>query len=150
MARLTVFAEDARLLSETADAAEIGSALAPAGATLRSWDVIDVTGLAPDQVLAAYRAQVGRLSDDEVRYFAAGSGVFYLHAGAAVYAVLCQPGDLLSVPKGIAHWFDMGAHPDFTVIRFFREPQGWVGDFTGNPIAERIPGYDAITCVTRT
>ncbi len=83
-------------------------------------------------------------ADDEVRFFAAGSGIFYLHLDDDVYAVLGEQGDLLSVPKGTTHWFDMGTQPNFTAVRFFRDENGWVGDFTGNPIAERIPDFDTI------
>lgn len=82
--------------------------------------------------------------DDEVRFFVDGSGIFYLHAGGKVHAVLCEAGDLLSVPKNTTHWFDMGTEPDFTAIRFFHDDDGWVGDFTGDPIASRIPDFDTI------
>ncbi|MFO7250890.1 MAG: cupin [Actinomycetes bacterium] len=82
--------------------------------------------------------------DDEVRFFVAGSGVFYLHVDGKVHAVLCEAGDLLSVPQGTTHWFDMGTEPDFTAIRFFHDEEGWVGNFTGDSIAERIPDFDAI------
>ncbi|GIH23860.1 acireductone dioxygenase [Acrocarpospora phusangensis] len=83
--------------------------------------------------------------DDEVRFFVAGSGIFYLHVDGKVHAVLCEPGDLLSVPARTTHWFDMGTRPDFTAIRFFHDDDGWVGDFTGDPVAARIPDYDTIT-----
>ncbi len=82
--------------------------------------------------------------DDEVRFFVSGSGIFYLHVDGKVYAVLCEAGDLLSVPRNTTHWFDMGTRPDFTAIRFFHDDDGWVGAFTGNPVAERIPDYDTI------
>ena len=88
-------------------------------------------------------------ADDEVRFFAAGSGIFYLHIDGAVYAVLGERGDLLSVPKGTTHWFDMGTRPDFTAVRFFRDEEGWVGEFTGDPIAERIPDFDTIVAARR-
>ncbi|WP_214321187.1 1,2-dihydroxy-3-keto-5-methylthiopentene dioxygenase [Nonomuraea sediminis] len=83
--------------------------------------------------------------DDEVRFFVAGSGIFYLHVNGKVHAVLCEPGDLLSVPKNTTHWFDMGTRPDFTAIRFFHDDDGWIGAFTGDAIAQRIPDYDTIT-----
>ncbi|GII26866.1 1,2-dihydroxy-3-keto-5-methylthiopentene dioxygenase [Planotetraspora mira] len=82
--------------------------------------------------------------DDEVRFFVGGSGIFYLRAAGRVHAVLCEAGDLLNVPKNTTHWFDMGTAPDFTAIRFFHDDDGWVGNFTGDPIAARIPDYDAI------
>lgn len=81
-------------------------------------------------------------ADDEIRFFAAGSGVFYLHVGSRVQAVRCEAGDLISVPKGTTHWFDMGVDPDFAAVRFFRAPDGWVGAFTGSDIATRIPDFD--------
>ncbi|BBC92170.1 acireductone dioxygenase [Streptomyces griseofuscus] len=85
-----------------------------------------------------------RHSEDEVRFFAHGRGMFTLHLDARVFAVVCEAGDLLSVPAGTRHWFDMGETPDFAAIRFFQEEDGWVGDFTGTPIAGRFPRLDDI------
>ncbi|WP_221351386.1 1,2-dihydroxy-3-keto-5-methylthiopentene dioxygenase [Streptomyces beigongshangae] len=82
--------------------------------------------------------------DDEVRFFVAGSGIFYLHVGGEVHAVLCERGDLLGVPRGTTHWFDMGTSPAFTAIRFFHEEDGWIGSFTGSTIAGRFPDYDTL------
>lgn len=82
--------------------------------------------------------------DDEVRFFVAGSGIFYLHVHGEVHAVLCEQGDLLGVPKGTTHWFDMGVRPSFTAIRFFHEEDGWIGNFTGNTISSRFPDFDTI------
>lgn len=80
-----------------------------------------------------------RHSEDEVRFFVAGSGLFSLHIGERVYEVLCQQGDLISVPANTAHWFDMGPNPFFIAIRLFNNPQGWVANFTGSDIASRFP-----------
>ncbi|SCK09622.1 acireductone dioxygenase apoprotein [Streptomyces sp. WMMB 714] len=85
-----------------------------------------------------------RHDEDEVRFFAHGTGCFYLHIGARVYATVCTAGDLLSVPAGTRHWFDMGPRPEFTAIRFFEKDDGWVGDFTGDPIGQRFPRLDAL------
>ncbi|MCP3804668.1 cupin [Allokutzneria sp. A3M-2-11 16] len=82
--------------------------------------------------------------DDEDRFFARGSGVFYLHVGGRVYAVLCEAGDLLSVPANTTHWFDMGTRPDYVSVRFFHDDDGWVGNFTGSTIAELFPDYDTL------
>ena len=78
-------------------------------------------------------------ADDEVRFFVAGSGLFTLHAAGRVYAVLCEQDDLISVPAGLPHWFDMGSAPAFTCIRLFNDPAGWVARFTGDEIAARFP-----------
>ncbi|MBI3560951.1 MAG: cupin [Gammaproteobacteria bacterium] len=81
-------------------------------------------------------------ADFEVRFFVDGSGLFYLHIKDKVYMVLCEKGDLISVPANTTHWFDMGAKPYFKCIRFFTTPEGWVGSFTGNDIATKFPSYD--------
>lgn len=115
--------------------------------------LVDVAQLHPSedeswpQTAAAARAKFlneHRHEDDEDRFFAAGSGIFYLHMQGKVHAVLCEAGDLLSVPANTTHWFDMGTRPDFTAIRFFHDEDGWVGDFTGDDISSRFPTYDQI------
>jgi 1,2-dihydroxy-3-keto-5-methylthiopentene dioxygenase len=78
-------------------------------------------------------------SEDEVRFFVEGRGLFCLHIGEEVLQVLCETNDFLRVPAGTKHWFDMGDAPCFTAIRFFDNPEGWVARFTGDPIAERFP-----------
>jgi 1,2-dihydroxy-3-keto-5-methylthiopentene dioxygenase len=78
-------------------------------------------------------------SDDEVRFFVRGRGLFIIHANEKVYSVLCEKDDLISVPANTRHWFDMGPNPTFTAIRLFNDPEGWVGNFTGDDIASRFP-----------
>lgn len=85
-----------------------------------------------------------RHDEDEVRFFAHGTGCFYLHLDRQVHAVVCEAGDLLSVPAGTRHWFDMGPRPDFAAIRFFQKEDGWVGDFTGTPISVSFPRLDVL------
>lgn len=80
--------------------------------------------------------------DFEVRFFVAGSGLFYLHVDQRVFLVLCEQGDLISVPANTTHWFDMGAAPYFKCIRLFTTPEGWVANFTGSDIATRFPSMD--------
>jgi 1,2-dihydroxy-3-keto-5-methylthiopentene dioxygenase len=84
-------------------------------------------------------------SEDEVRFFVEGSGAFYLHLAGRVSLVLCARGDLLSVPAGTPHWFDMGSDPAFCAIRLFGSDAGWVAQYTGDKIAARFPSFDAVT-----
>jgi 1,2-dihydroxy-3-keto-5-methylthiopentene dioxygenase len=79
--------------------------------------------------------------DDEVRFFVEGAGMFYLRAAGKVHMTLCERGDLISVPAGTRHWFDMGPAPRFTAIRLFTTPAGWVANFTGEPIARGFPSF---------
>jgi 1,2-dihydroxy-3-keto-5-methylthiopentene dioxygenase len=78
-------------------------------------------------------------SEDEVRFFVEGRGLFCLHLGEEVLQLLCERNDWVAVPAGTRHWFDMGAEPHFCALRFFNDPQGWVAEFTGDGIAARYP-----------
>jgi len=78
-------------------------------------------------------------SEDEVRFFVHGSGHFVLHVGGAIYDVLCTQGDLISVPEGIAHWFDAGEDPDVVALRVFTDTTGWIAHYTGDDVATRFP-----------
>jgi len=106
----------------------------------RSADVVAVGPDHPDRTALRGRFLNEHTHDDfEVRFFVDGRGLFYLHVGDRVYAVLCERGDLISVPAGVPHWFDMGEHPHLKCIRLFTTPAGWVAKFTGNPLATRFP-----------
>jgi 1,2-dihydroxy-3-keto-5-methylthiopentene dioxygenase len=107
---------------------------------------VDVVSIAPDN---PNRQEMRRKfldehyhKEDEVRFFVAGSGLFSLHVGSKVYEVLCVQDDLIAVPDRTTHWFDMGPEPSFVAIRFFTEPDGWVGYFTGTDIAQKFPRYE--------
>ncbi len=107
---------------------------------------VDVISLKPDhpskQQLRQKFLSEHTHSDFEVRFFVEGHGLFFLHVTDKVYAVLCEQGDLISVPANTTHWFDMGSEPDFKCIRLFTSEDGWVADFTGSTIAERFPTLD--------
>jgi 1,2-dihydroxy-3-keto-5-methylthiopentene dioxygenase len=111
----------------------------------RRYQAVDVLRCAPDhpqreQLRAKFLAEHTH-DDDEVRFFVEGAAMFYLHAEARVHMVLCERNDLISVPAGMRHWFDMGPEPHFTVIRLFTTPEGWVARFTDDPIAIRFPAF---------
>ncbi len=81
-------------------------------------------------------------TEDEVRFFVEGSGMFYIHAGDNVYMIKCCAGDLINVPANAKHWFDMGKNPNFTCIRLFTSKDGWVADYTDDDIADKFPKFD--------
>lgn len=103
----------------------------------QSVDVISLDASNPnkDELRAKFLAE-HRHSEDEVRFFVDGCGLFALHIGDKVYEVLCERGDLLSVPANTPHWFDLGPTPQLVAIRFFNNPDGWVAHYTGSTIAE--------------
>ncbi|SDH50219.1 acireductone dioxygenase apoprotein [Actinokineospora alba] len=117
------------------------------------YPLVDVVRMVPDDTDAGVeRARAARLKfleehthdEDEVRFFVEGAGCFYLHLGDKVYAVVCTAGDLMSVPAGTTHWFDMGIRPGFCAIRFFQAEDGWVAGFTGSAIAATMPTLDEL------
>lgn len=106
----------------------------------QSWDVISMRADNPQK--AAMREKFlneHTHGEDEVRFFVEGAGLFCLHLDGHVYQVLCEKNDLISVPAGTPHWFDMGSEPHFTAIRIFDNPEGWVAQFTGDDIAQGYP-----------
>ena len=107
---------------------------------------VDVVSIAPDnpqrEAMRAKFLEEHTHKEGEIRFFVDGSGLFSLHVGDKVYEVLCEKGDLISGPDNTTHWFDMGAEPEFVAIRFFTNPHGWIGDFTGSDIAQRFPRYE--------
>jgi 1,2-dihydroxy-3-keto-5-methylthiopentene dioxygenase len=116
-------------------------------------DTVTMVPGAPAEQVAAARTKFlaeHTHDDDEDRFFARGSGVFYLHLAGRVHAVLCEAGDLLSVPAGTTHWFDMGTRPDYVAVRFFHDDDGWVGNFTGSDIATHYPTYDQLAAARAT
>ena len=111
------------------------------------YKTVDVVSLNPDNPdRAAFRAKFlneHTHAEDEVRFFVAGRGLFTLHIGERVFEVLCERGDLIGVPDGTRHWFDMSEEPYFVAIRLFNNPAGWVAEFTGDDIAQRFPRLEA-------
>jgi 1,2-dihydroxy-3-keto-5-methylthiopentene dioxygenase len=110
----------------------------------KSADVISMTPDHPDrEALRNKFLDEHTHSDFEVRFFVDGQGLFFIHADDRVHAVLCQQGDLISVPADTPHWFDMGPEPQLKCIRLFTTPEGWVADYTGSAIAKQFPKLDA-------
>lgn len=108
----------------------------------QSADVVRMVPDAPNRVEARQKfLREHQHAEDEVRFFVEGIGSFYLHLGPRIFQVICERGDLISVPAATRHWFDMGPVPRFTAIRLFTNPDGWVANFTGAAIAERFPRF---------
>lgn len=141
----------ARPLPADADQDSVLEAFGPEVERLKAengYQAVDVMRVAPDHpdrvALRTKFLSEHRHSEDEVRFFVEGEGLFTLREEDKVYAVLCTAGDLISVPAGMRHWFDMGAAPGFTVIRMYIDPAGWVANYTGDAIAERFPRHEPV------
>jgi len=109
----------------------------------KSYRGFDVISIAPDhpqkEALRSKFLAEHRHREDEVRFFVSGCGLFFLHLGTRVFELRCEQGDLIGVPDGARHWFDMGQNPSFIAIRIFSNPDGWVAEFSGDDIADRFP-----------
>jgi 1,2-dihydroxy-3-keto-5-methylthiopentene dioxygenase len=73
-------------------------------------------------------------SEDEIRFFVDGQGLFWFHLeNEDVFNLLCERGDLISVPAGTKHWFDAGETTPFVkAIRIFIDMSGWVPEYTNS------------------
>ena len=95
-------------------------------------DVINVTEQTPglDAMLAKFSREHWH-DEDEVRFILAGHGVFHIHPrNAPVCAIEVEAGDLIRVPRGTWHWFDLCADRRIRAIRLFQDPGGWTPVYT--------------------
>ncbi|MDO7897627.1 acireductone dioxygenase [Pseudomonas citrulli] len=104
-----------------------------------SLELIRVTGDNPEEAERHARLLAEHSQDvEEARFFVTGRGLFALHIGDYVYAVLCEKNDLIMLPAGMARWFDMGEQPHFIALRL-SSAQGGEMRFSGDDIASRFP-----------
>jgi 1,2-dihydroxy-3-keto-5-methylthiopentene dioxygenase len=95
-------------------------------------DVIDVKPQTPglDAMLAKFRREHWH-DEDEVRFIIQGRGVFHIHPRQGpVIALEVSAGDLIRVPRGTWHWFDLCAEREIRAIRLFQDSSGWAPHYT--------------------
>jgi 1,2-dihydroxy-3-keto-5-methylthiopentene dioxygenase len=111
-------------------AAEIDK-LKARGGYVRS-DVIDVNPQTPglDEMLAKFRREHWH-DEDEVRFIIQGRGLFHIRPRHGdVVAIEVEPGDLIRVPRGTWHWFNLCSNREIRAIRLFQDPAGWAPQYT--------------------
>ncbi|HEX5734524.1 MAG TPA: cupin domain-containing protein [Blastocatellia bacterium] len=95
-------------------------------------DVIDVSPRTPrlDEMLAKFNREHWH-DEDEVRFIIHGRGLFHIrpHQGDVV-AIEVEPGDLIRVPRGTWHWFNLCSDREVRAIRLFQDPAGWAPQYT--------------------
>lgn len=99
-------------------------------------DVIDVNPETPglDSMLAKFNIE-HRHDEDEVRYIIAGRGLFHVHPQKGpVVAIEVEPGDLIRVPRGTLHWFDLCQDRRIRAIRLFQNRSGWTPIYTDSGV----------------
>jgi 1,2-dihydroxy-3-keto-5-methylthiopentene dioxygenase len=106
-------------------------------------DVIDVKPDTPglDGMLARFNSEHWH-DEDEVRFIVEGRGLFHIHpANGPVFAIEVEAGDLIRVPQGTHHWFDLCADRRIRAIRLFQDPSGWTPHYTGSGVDR---GYEPV------
>jgi 1,2-dihydroxy-3-keto-5-methylthiopentene dioxygenase len=95
-------------------------------------DVIDVHPDTPnlDTMLEKFKSEHWH-DEDEVRFIIEGHGLFHIHPeGGPVFSIEVGAGDLIRVPKGTHHWFDLCGGRRIRAIRLFQDPSGWTPHYT--------------------
>jgi 1,2-dihydroxy-3-keto-5-methylthiopentene dioxygenase len=136
-------------VAENASAEQVLSAYAPQIEQLKkrggyvTADVIDVNADTPglDTMLAKFNIE-HRHNEDEVRYIVAGRGLFHIHPPVGpVVALEVEAGDLIRVPRGTLHWFDLCADRRIRAIRLFQDVSGWTPHYTNSGVDR---GYEPV------
>ena len=101
-------------------------------------DVMDVdpntAGL--DAMLAKFSREHWH-DEDEVRFIIAGHGLFHIHTtNGPVMAIEVEAGDLIRVPRGTLHWFNLCADRRIRAIRLFQDTSGWAPNYTDSRVDE--------------
>jgi 1,2-dihydroxy-3-keto-5-methylthiopentene dioxygenase len=103
-------------------------------------DVIDVKPETPnlDAMLAKFSKEHWH-DEDEVRFIIEGHGIFHVHPrNGPTLAIEVGPGDLLRVPKGTWHWFDLCADRRIRAIRLFQDAAGWTPHYTDSGAEKQL------------
>ncbi len=75
--------------------------------------------------------------EDEVRFTVKGSGVFHVHPeNGPVFGITVESGDLVNVPRGTQHWFNLCNDKTIRCIRLFEDPGGWAPHYIEESVHE--------------
>ena len=103
----------------------------------------DVINIVPDvpnleTMLEKFRPEHWH-DEDEVRFIVKGCGIFHIApaAGGDVTAVKMTAGDLIRVPRGTKHWFDLDETRTVRAIRLFQDTSGWTPHYTESGVEQK-------------
>ncbi|WP_191561976.1 1,2-dihydroxy-3-keto-5-methylthiopentene dioxygenase [Metabacillus idriensis] len=94
----------------------------------KAQDVISLSENTPnlDQLLKNFQ-QEHHHTDDEVRFIVSGHGIFIIQGkDGSFFDVELNPGDLISVPPNIRHYFTLQQDRKVVAVRIFVTAEGWV------------------------
>ncbi|UKS66931.1 1,2-dihydroxy-3-keto-5-methylthiopentene dioxygenase [Rossellomorea marisflavi] len=93
-----------------------------------AWDIISLSDSTPnlEELLKNFQ-QEHHHTDDEVRFIVSGHGVFIIQGSDGdFFEVHLNPGDLISVPENIRHYFTLSDDKKVVAVRIFVTKEGWV------------------------
>jgi 1,2-dihydroxy-3-keto-5-methylthiopentene dioxygenase len=99
-------------------------------------DVINVMPTTPglDEMLNKFNKEHWH-DEDEVRFIVKGHGLFHIAVpGHDIVSIEMEAGDLIRVPRGTLHWFDLCGDRTVRAIRLFQDASGWTPHYTGSGI----------------
>lgn len=102
----------------------------------RTADVIDILPDTPNLQAMLDKFNVEHWHDeDEVRFIVRGRGLFHIHPeDHPVFSIEVEEGDMINVPHGTRHWFDLCRDRRIRAIRLFQDPAGWTPRYTGSGV----------------
>ncbi|MGL4522461.1 MAG: cupin domain-containing protein [Bacilli bacterium] len=90
-------------------------------------DVVALSEATPNlETLLANFQREHHHSDDEVRFIVSGKGIFIIQGTEGFFEVRLDPGDLISVPPNVRHFFTLQENRKVVAIRLFVTTEGWV------------------------
>lgn len=95
-------------------------------------DVINVIPTTPglDAMLDKFNKEHWH-DEDEVRFIVKGHGLFHIApADGDVVSIEMEAGDLIRVPRGTLHWFNLCGDKTVRAIRLFQDISGWAPHYT--------------------
>jgi 1,2-dihydroxy-3-keto-5-methylthiopentene dioxygenase len=102
-------------------------------------DVIDIKPETPnlEPMLQKFRPEHWH-DEDEVRFIVKGHGRFHIaQKNGDVAAITMEAGDLIRVPRGTNHWFDLCEDRTVRAIRLFQDTSGWTPHYTVSGIEQK-------------
>ncbi len=91
-------------------------------------DVISLSDTTPnlEELLKNFQREHHH-TDDEVRFIVSGHGIFVIQGkDGSFFDVELEPGDLISVPENVRHYFTLMEDRKVVAVRIFVTTEGWV------------------------
>ena len=99
-------------------------------------DVINVVPTTPglDAMLNKFNKEHWH-DEDEVRFIVKGHGLFHIAPpDGDVVSIEMEAGDLIRVPRGTLHWFNLCGDKTVRAIRLFQDATGWAPHYTDSGV----------------